>query len=346
MGSLIFSMGFPVFPRGNPATRFVTVAVLLSGLIGLSALAQPVPQGERATVIRVSSLYVAPDDTSQRVGQMTPGREMIISEHSGKWLRVFANTDVEEASEKDAPVFGQEAAPPPVSGWTLAQGVVAANTPHGDAILFGEAASAEVSAAEPHAPTRAAQDARLLYRRLVDLFPQSPLNSEAMWRAADIRWQLQKADAFSRPSGREKDNLTREQIDDEEMKKIEKKLPGTRWADNAAWDRLDNKICGDWQGATKCPEKETEIYEKYAQEHPNGPHTAEALYDAVYRQAALVDLYKASENGKKAEASKAHAIALAGQLTSRFAQSDYAARASGLVYKLEQSIPVYGSDRD
>jgi hypothetical protein len=331
-------------------TKFISKIMTLTGvlLFGTSqAIAQPpAPQGAKATVIREASIYVAPDNTSQRVGQVTPGREMIITDRSGKWLRVFANTDVEESTEKDLPIFGQEAAPAPFSGWTMDSGVVTADTPHGDAILFGEAADAEETAAEPHAPKRAAQDARLMYRRLADIFPQSTLAPEAAWRAADIRWQLQKEDAFSRPSGHEKDNLTREELNDDEMKKIEKKFPGTKWADNAAWDQIDNKICGDWQGATKCPEKESEIYEKYAQEHPNGPHSAEALYNAVYRQGALVDLYNASDNNKKAEAAKAKAIALAGQLESRFAQSDYAARAAGLVYRLEQSIPIYGSDRE
>ena len=51
----------------------------------------------------------------------------------------------------------------------------------------------------PRAPQSVAQAARLLYQRMADFFPQSPLAPEAAWRSADIRWQLQKADVFSLP---------------------------------------------------------------------------------------------------------------------------------------------------
>jgi hypothetical protein len=60
---------------------------------------------------------------------------------------------------------------------------------------MGAAANQESLASDPRGPANAAQSARLLYRRLVEMFPNSPLVPEAMWRAADIQWQLQKADA-------------------------------------------------------------------------------------------------------------------------------------------------------
>lgn len=307
---------------------------------------QGAPKGQKGTVLRETILYVSPTTDAQKVGRITPGREMVIAEHSGKWLRVFANTDIQEASEKDAPIFGQEAAPPPISGWLADKGVVTENTPNGDLILLGEGATQERAASEPHSPPRAAQDARLLYRRLADFFPNSNLAGEGAWRAADIRWQLQKADAFSRPSAKEKESYLRERLDDDELKKIEKKYPKTKWADLAAFNRIDNQICGDWQGNEKCPEKETSLYEKYVEEHPDGPKTAEALYSAVWRQSALVDMYAADDNQKRSEAAKKHAIELAGRLQSRFPTSDYAARAASLVYKLEQGIPVYGNERE
>lgn len=277
---------------------------------------------------------------------MTPGRELVIAERSGKWLRIFANTDVEEASESDVPVFGQESAPQPVSGWIPDKGVVTAATANGDVILLGEAATKEVQASEPHSPKRAAQDARLLYRRLSEIFPQSPLAPEGAWRAADIRWQLQKADAMSRPSAHEKDSYLREQMDDDELKKIEKKYPHSKWADLAAFERIDNNLCGDWQGSTKCPEKESEQYEKYTVEHPDSIKAAEALYSAVYRQGVLVDMYAANDDRKKSETARARAHELASKLASRWPQTDYAARASALVYKLDQDIPIYGIDRE
>ncbi len=223
--------------------------------------------------------------------------------------------------------------------------MVSAETPKGDVILFGVAAGEEKDAMLPHAPQSVAQGARLLYQRMADFFPQSPLAPEAAWRSADIRWQLQKADIFSLPSAHEKDAYLREQIDDEEMRKLKKTYPHSKWADMADWDMLDNKVCGDWQGSTKCPQKEAELYEKYAQEHPDSPRAAEALYNALYRQGALNDMYSSDGDDKKAAEAKARAVTIAGTIAGKYPQSDYAARAAALVYQLQQSIPIYGTDR-
>jgi hypothetical protein len=271
---------------------------------------------------------------------------MVIVEKNGDWLRVFANTDIEESHAQDVPIFGAESAPPPISGWTKAKGVLAADTPNGDEVLFGVAANMEEVASEPHPPKLAAQQARLLYRRLAEMFPQSGYAGQAAWRSADIGWQLHKEDVFSLPSAHEKENYLREQIDDTEMKKIEKKYPGTRWADLAAYDMLDNKICGDWQGSEKCPEKESELYVKYADDHPESPKAAEALYKAAWRQASAADMYSADNEDKKSEQARARAKDLAARLQTKYPQTDYAPRAAGLVYKLEQGIPVYGVDRE
>lgn len=323
-----------------PALLFASVA------LGEQKPPPPAPKGTRSTVVREAPVYVAPDTTSDKIGRMMPGREMVIVEKSGTWLRVFANTDSEEAQEEDAPVFGQDTTPTPVSGWVTDRGVVTAETPSGDIILMGEAASKEVQASQPHMPLRVALEARLLYRRLNDLFPQSNFAPEAAWRAADIRWQLQKSDAMSRPSALEKENYLREQMNDDEVKKIEKKYPHTKWADMAAFLQIDNKVCGDWQGSTKCPEKESDLYEKYVSEHPDSPRNPEALYSAVYRQCALVDMYTADEEKKKADGARVKAKELEGKLVSHWPQTDYAARAAALIYKMEQNIPIYGVDRE
>lgn len=307
--------------------------------------AQP-PHGTKGTVVHVANLYVQADESADKVSTVMPGRELVIAEHSGKWLRVFANTDVETVHDQDAPVFGNETNAQPISGWILDKGVVTADTPKGDEILFGEAVSTEIAASEPHPPPQAAQSARRLYRMVVELFPQSPRAPEAMWRAADIRWQLQRADSFSRPSAHEKENYLREQMDENEMKKIQKLYPHTRWADLAAYDMIDNKVCGDWQGSEKCPEKEAEIYMKYADEHPDSPKAAQAIYQAAWRLASAGDMYQADNDQKKADESRAHAKELAARVESKYSQSEYAARAAGLVYKMEQAIPIYGSDRE
>ena len=302
--------------------------------------------GPRATALRVTWLYVAPDLSSQKVARVQIGREMVVAERSGPWIRVYANTDVQEQHDyRDTPIIGDDSAPPPISGWMESRGVVAETTTNGDQVLMGEAANEEALASDPRGPAHAALNARLLYRRLVEMYPNSPLAAEAAWRAADIQWQLQRADAASRPSSKERDPWLREQMDEYEMKNILKFYPRTRQADMAAYALIDNKLCGDWQGQEKCPEKESEIYEKYAEEHADGPRTASALYEAVYRQAVLVDMYHADENDKKADEAKGRAHDITGRLSSKFPQSDYATRAAALVFKLDQGIPVYGIDR-
>ena len=302
--------------------------------------------GPRAAALRVTWLYVAPDLGGQKVARVQIGREMVIAEKSGPWLRVYANTDIEEESnDQDTPLVGTDNAPPPISGWMEARGVVVETTADGDQVIMGEAANEEASANDPRGPTIAAQSARLLYRRVVEMFPNSPQAAEAAWRAADIQWQIQRSEQSSLPSSKEQAAFMREGIDEDAMKKVIKFYPHTRQADMAAYDLIDNKLCGDWQGQEKCPEKEAELYEKYASEHPDGPRTAKALYEAVYRNAVLVDMFNADNSDKKADGAKTRAHELAGRLKDKFAQSDFASRAAALVFKLDQSIPVYGIDR-
>ncbi len=304
------------------------------------------PSGPIATVVRATSVYVQADTSSQRLDQITPGREMVIVGKSGPWLRVFANTDVEQNQSEDAPVFGDQSTTPPISGWIENKGVVSAQTPHADDILYGAGAGEETKAADTRGSRVAAQAARLLYARDAQLFPQGPHAGEAAWRAADIRWQLEKQDVYSRPSAHEKENYLRQQIDESEMKKLIKHFPGSKWADLAAYDMLDNKVCGDWQGSTKCPEKEAELYQKYADEHPNSPKAATALFEAVYRLAAAGDIYAGDSDEKKAGVDRDHASAVATHLEEKYPTSDYAARAATLIYQVQQSIPIYGAERD
>jgi len=302
--------------------------------------------GPRATALRITILYVAPDTASQKVDRVQIGRELVVAEKSGPWIRVYANTDIMESQSKDAPIFGHDDTPPPISGWMEAKGVVVETTPNADLIVMGEAANQESLASDPRGPANAARSARLLYRRLVEMFPNSPLAPEAAWRAADIRWQIEKADASTRSSAKEKEAYLRAQMDEDELRKVLKLYPHTRQAALAAFELIDNKLCGDWQGSAKCPEKESEEYEKYAAEFPDGPRTAQALYEAVYRHAVLVDMYGADGNDKKADEARNHAREVATRLKEHFAQSDFASRAAALVYKLDEGVPVYGIDRE
>lgn len=302
--------------------------------------------GPRATALRVTWLYVSASTEAQKVDRVQPGRELVVAEKSGEWLRVYANTDIEEEHSEDQPIFDTSDVPPPISGWMQAKGVVIETTPNGDQVLMGAGADAEAQANDPRGAANAAQTAHLIYRRLAEIFPNSQLAAEAAWRAADISWQIQKADASSRPSAKEQAPYLRQQMDEDALKHVIKDYPRTKQADYAAFELLDNKLCGDWQGQTKCPEKESEIYEKFASEHPDGPRTAQALYLAVYRQAVLKDMYAGEENEKKSESAHNRARDLAARLKDKFPQSDYTARAAMLVFKLDQGIPVYGIEKE
>lgn len=303
--------------------------------------------GPRATVLRITWVYISPDTGSEKVTKEQIGREMVVVEKSGSWTKVFVNTDIEEQhDDRDTPMVGEDQAPPPITGWIESKGVVEETTPNGDQILVGAAADQEALASNPRGPANAAQSARLLYRRVAEMFPNSPLAPEAAWRAADIQWQIQKADAASLPSANERDPVFRQAMDEDELRKVIKYNPRTRWAAFAAYDLIDNKLCGDWEGSTQCPEKEADLYIKYADEYPDGPRTAQALYEAVYRLAVLKDMYDANGEDKKSESAHSQARTLAAQLKAHFADSDYSLRAGALVYKLDEGVPVYGIERD
>lgn len=299
--------------------------------------------GERATPVRDATIYVSPDASSAKLGSAERGRELVILETSGEWLHVEAmlgNPNRDEAYEGD----DDESAGKTVSGWIRARNTVRASTPDGDKVIYGEAVDSEDQASRSHGRRGAAQDAMRLYYRVADLFPSSPLAGQAMYRSADIRWQLDKPDVMSKRSAREKEAFLRGQIDEHWMKEVMKKFPGTKWADLAAFHLIDNKVCGDWQGASKCPVKEAEIYEKYAAEHPESPAAPEALYDAAWRYAALIEIYKTEDQAKKSEESKARAVAVAQKVASQTAQVDWAARAQRLLYLLQLGVPAYGNE--
>src|SRR5436305_13432208 len=222
---------------------------------------------ERGRLVRVGNLYLSPDASSAKLADVERGREVVILETSRDWLHVEANLSEERA----------------VTGWMLDKGVVRASTPDGDKILYGEGADSEDQASQRRGRRGAAQDAMRLYYRVSEYFPKSPLAGEAIYRSADIRWQIEKSDVSARPSGKEREAFLREGMEAKFMKEVIKKFAGTKWADLAAFNFIDNKLCGDWQGVSKCPTNDAEIYEKYASEHPQSPAAGEALYDAAWR---------------------------------------------------------------
>ena len=299
----------------------------------------------RATVVHPAIVYVAGNDDAQHVAEVAPGHEVVVMERNGAWVRVFANTDQPDRQGDDQPEFSDQG-PMPESGWIRDKGIITPATGGGDAVLFGAAANFEDQATQPHAPKGAAESAHLLYRRVAEYFPNSPLAPEAMYRSADVRWQLDKIDISTLPSAKEQEAYLRPQLYEGDMQKVMKLYPGTKSAALAAYDLLDNKLCGDWQGLPRCPEMEAALYEKYADRYPDSPKAAEALYLATYREGVLVDMYKVEDERKRSQQAAANTQGLADQLKQRYPQSDYAARAASVAYRVQQGIAVYGNDRE
>jgi hypothetical protein len=303
----------------------IAALLFLISAMALSAAAQEI---ERGVMVREAPVYLAPATDSQKLDTVPRGREVAVLERSRDFIKVLANVDRERS----------------ISGWILDKGVVRKDTPNGDQILFGEAADSEAEASRRGGRRGAAQDAMRLYYHTYEYFPKSPLAGEALWRAADIQWQIDRADARSRPSAKEMDPYLHSQIDEDMVKEVEKKFPHTKWADLAAFDRLDNKLCGDWRGLPKCPEKETDLYLDYVKDHPQSPKAAEALYEAAWRQAALVDIYRANNDSGKSNEARNRAIQLAQRIIAEHPEDhDWPYRAQRLLYLLQQGISLYGN---
>jgi hypothetical protein len=303
----------------------------------------------RATLLHTANVYVIADASAPPVTSIAIGHEVVVTGHNGPWVNVFVNVDREEDNDPDSKPEFEDPDPPtagPASGWLRDKGIVGPTTPHGDILLYGAAAELEAQAGTPHPPIGAAAAAHRLYARVVDYFPTSSLAPEAAFRAADIRWQLDKADISTLPSAHEQQAFLRPQLFEGELKWVMKTYPNTPQAARAAFDLIDNKTCGDWQGLPTCPEQETQFYTRYADTYRGGPKSAEALYDAAYRQGVVVTMYKVDDNDKLAATAAKNCKSIADELLRDYPKSDYAPRAASIAFRVAQGIPITGSDRD
>jgi len=331
-------------------TLFILVAVLALPAVGQKKTKDDrsgYDRSARATVVHRAIVYVGPDDSTQKLDEITPGHEVVVMDHNGPWIKIFANIDKPDDDDPDSkPEFSSDRDPTPASGWIKDKGVVTAQTPNGDAVLYGMAADFEDQAEQPHAPKGAADAARLLYRRVGDYFPSSALAAAAAFRSADIRWQLTKADNSTLPSAKEQEAYLRPQLFEGELRKVMKIYPASKYAALAAYDLIDNKLCGDWQGLPKCPEMEASLYMQYADRWQESPKAAEAQYNAVYRMGVLVTMYQVNDDRKRSEDAAKRCAVLAEDMRTRFPDSDFTRRAESVAYRVKQGISVYGSDRD
>ena len=297
---------------------------------------------EHGTVIREATLQLAPGAVSEKLAEVERGRDLVILERSNgdqPWIKALVTLGPGNQTQADK-IQGDNARQ--ITGWLPARSVITASSPNGDLIIFGQATDSEQRAEERGGRKGAAQDAMRLYARVADLFPASPLAGEAMWRSADIRWQLEKNDA-AHIASQDLAPGERKLIDEKFMQEIIKKFPNSKWADLATYNMIDNKICGSWRALAECPSKEATAYEQYAREHPQSPKATEALFNAAWRQAALVDIYRIDGDKNKSDMARKKGLALGQELVSRNPPGDWKPRAVDLVYKLEQKIPIYGA---
>src|SRR4051794_36040551 len=63
----------------------------------------------RATVVHPAIVYLAAEDNAAHVSEVLPGHEVVVMEHNGAWVRVFANTDLmDQRGEGDEPEFSTD----------------------------------------------------------------------------------------------------------------------------------------------------------------------------------------------------------------------------------------------
>jgi hypothetical protein len=303
----------------------------LKMLFVVLALAGSALAADRGVLVRETNVYISPDSNSAKLVTAERGRDLAVLDKTTGWLHIIV--------EITQPMKESRA----ITGWILDKGVILKTTPNGDQIIYGEAVESETQASLRGGRRGAAGDARRLYYRVYEYFPQSPLAGESLYRFADIQWQLDKEDIDTRKSRNSLDPVERPQVDEENVKLVEKKFPHTKWADLATYHRMENKLCNDWQAQAKCPEKETEYFTKYAEEHPDSPRAAEALYNAAYRFACLIDLYKSDGNAKKSQEVGPKAVALAQKVIAKNTSADWNARAQRLIYMVQNNVPVYGN---
>jgi hypothetical protein len=297
----------------------------------------PVFAIERGIMVREGVIYVNPSTDSAKLSNIGRGREVAVMERTPGWLNVVGTVEVSPDPENEGDRN--------VTGWIVDKGVITTSTPDGDKIIYGEAFDSEQEASHRDGRKGAALDALRLYARLAEYFPQSPLAAEAAYRAADIRWQVEAADAASRPSAKMQDPDLHHHIDEDYMRQVIKKYAGTKWADLAAYHLIDNKLCGDWLAEAKCPERESEIYLKYAAEHPQSPKAPEALYKAAWRDSALITIYQNNNDQKKADEAAQRSLNVAKKLVAQYPNDvDWSSRGERLIYMVTNKIPTWGNN--
>ena len=294
-------------------------ALLMMAPAVLNAKTLPEKMPPKSVAIREGKLLLKPDTGSAVVGEIRPGDSVAIFERSPGFARVFVKA----------------------SGWMVDKGMIALTDPKAPAVIFGAAAQLQEKAESAPGESDTAKDAARLFFQVYDNFPQNPLAAEALYRAADIKWQLDSADL---PLSR--DPANRQFPDDHWLNKVKGQYAGTPWAARAAYVLLQKHFtCGDWVEKPGCIQKEINVYRDYLHDYPKSPLAADAAYQIVYRDGAAWSVY--SDEGPQHDAGKAQQYAhetqeQAAAVASQYPGTDWAARAQLIAFEVAQGVPVYG----
>ena len=277
------SSGATSCPTNSNLLCFV-VARLSAGLAAI----------ERGIMMREGVIYVNPSTDSAKLSNIGRGREVAVLERTPGWVNVVGTVAISPDPDNESDRN--------VTGWMIDKGVITPATPDGDKIIYGEAFDCEQEASHRGGRPGADSDAMRLYARTGRVLPAVAPGSRG--RLSRCRHSLADRGSRRRVAPFGKDAAIPQlhhQIDEDYMRKVVKKYPGTKWADLAAYHLLDNKLCGDWEAEAKCPEIEGAMYIKYADEHPQSPKAPEALYKAAWRYSTLITIYKTNNDQKKAD---------------------------------------------
>src|ERR1035438_7208424 len=111
----------PSKPETNTAVKPITKLLLLTVLIvlGNSLLLA----ADRGTLVREAVIYISPDASSNKLGQVERGRELILLDKSRNWLHVEALLGSAKGPDP-AFVLEDEDEGKTISGWVLDTGIV------------------------------------------------------------------------------------------------------------------------------------------------------------------------------------------------------------------------------
>ncbi|MGH9481614.1 MAG: hypothetical protein ACRD1L_05930 [Terriglobales bacterium] len=291
------------------------LALALAAALG----AQAAPL-QKAVSLEPAAIYLGPDATSAKVGALRPGMDIGIQAVSGDFAQIFAGATG-------------------ISGWIPNQGYARLDDPAAPEVIFGAAVNYENQAEDAAGEQQAANDAARLYFSIYSDFPAAARAAEALYRSAEIPWELKLSQEPRRRSPSE-----RLFPDDSALRRVASKFPGTPWAARAQYQLLvEHFTCGDWVEKPECVEKEFNAYQDYVKKYPVSPVAAQAAYDALYRAAIAWTLYRAP--GAHHDDGKARNFARqvssgADAMARLYPATDWTAQAALLAFKVDHNTPL------